>query len=95
MERWWLLHRNKLRSRISPEHWEILLDKWDRACVYCGATENLTKDHLIPLSKGGTDTEDNVVPACLRCNQKKKDKLIGEWVPPNPHKRLRRKLGLW
>jgi len=41
--------------------------EWEReqqlpkTCVYCGSTEDLTTDHLIPRSRGGDDSADNVV----------------------------------
>ncbi|MGZ5290834.1 MAG: HNH endonuclease [Actinomycetota bacterium] len=48
-------------------------DDW--SCQYCGATaENL--DHVVPKSRGGTHTWDNVVAACRRCNSKKENRLI-------------------
>ena len=45
-------------------------------CQYCGATRSLTIDHVIPRSKGGQDTWDNLVVACASCNVKKGDKLL-------------------
>jgi 5-methylcytosine-specific restriction endonuclease McrA len=56
-------------------------------CHYCeeSASEgNLaTGDHVIPLSRGGTDTVENLVPCCKSCNSSKSDKLINqEWTPP-------------
>ncbi|HEX6331086.1 MAG TPA: HNH endonuclease [Actinomycetota bacterium] len=48
-------------------------DNW--SCQYCGApAENL--DHVIPKSRGGTHTWDNVVAACRRCNSRKENRLI-------------------
>lgn len=47
-------------------------------CQYCGAHEDLTFDHVVPRSKGGRTTWDNVVTACARCNLKKSDKLPGQ-----------------
>jgi 5-methylcytosine-specific restriction endonuclease McrA len=44
-------------------------------CQYCGAKEDLTFDHVIPRSKGGLTTWENVVAACSPCNLKKGDKL--------------------
>lgn len=38
------------------------------ACLICGTTERLTLDHIVPFSKGGPDTEDNLRTLCLRCN---------------------------
>jgi 5-methylcytosine-specific restriction endonuclease McrA len=59
-------------------------------CQYCGTNaENL--DHIIPRSRGGTHTWDNVVASCRRCNARKEDRLLSECDmvlrrPPNaPH----------
>lgn len=46
-------------------------------CLYCGqqfARPQLTRDHVIPLSKGGLDTWENVVTACVACNSRKADR---------------------
>lgn len=48
----------------------------DHKCQYCGSTRDLTIDHVIPRSKGGKDTWDNLVAACVVCNTKKGDKLL-------------------
>jgi hypothetical protein len=45
-------------------------------CQYCGSTKSLTIDHVIPKSKGGQDTWENLVVACAPCNVKKGDKLL-------------------
>lgn len=46
-------------------------------CQYCGASaENI--DHVVPRSKGGSHTWDNVVAACRRCNSHKRDRLLEE-----------------
>jgi 5-methylcytosine-specific restriction endonuclease McrA len=46
-------------------------DDW--SCQYCGAAaENL--DHVVPRSRGGTHTWDNVVASCRRCNARKENK---------------------
>lgn len=42
-----------------------------RGCIYCGVTENLTWDHIIPLNDGEPDTISNQVPACQSCNSSK------------------------
>jgi 5-methylcytosine-specific restriction enzyme A len=44
-------------------------------CHYCGKKfqpRELTMDHVIPLARGGTSTEGNIVPACRDCNRDKK-----------------------
>ena len=40
-------------------------------CQYCGSPEDLTFDHIIPRSKGGQTTWENVVAACSPCNLRK------------------------
>ena len=45
----------------------------DHKCVYCRSVHNLTLDHVIPRSKGGPNTWDNLVTCCGDCNVKKGD----------------------
>ena len=47
-------------------------------CQYCGSTKSLTIDHIIPRSRGGEDTWENLVVACMPCNTRKSDKLLEE-----------------
>ena len=47
-------------------------DKFE--CQYCGSKENLEIDHIIPLSKGGTNEDDNLITCCHNCNKLKSDK---------------------
>lgn len=41
-------------------------------CFYCGCSKKLTIDHDIPLSRGGTDNIENILPACGSCNSRKR-----------------------
>jgi 5-methylcytosine-specific restriction endonuclease McrA len=54
----------------------FLRDKF--TCQYCGSHEDLTFDHVIPRSKGGLTTWENVVTACSCCNLRKGDKMPKE-----------------
>ncbi|MFH1049403.1 MAG: HNH endonuclease [bacterium] len=48
-------------------------------CQYCGTkTKELTIDHVIPKSKGGEDSWENLVSACKKCNNKKADRTPEE-----------------
>lgn len=52
-------------------------------CCYCGElfagrSALLTRDHVMPISRGGSDGWDNVVTSCRACNQRKDDRLIDE-----------------
>lgn len=58
-----------------------LLRKWQRQgrpCAYCPAPPT-TVDHVVPLIRGGTNYEGNLVPACRACNSRKHFSLIVEW----------------
>jgi len=51
-------------------------------CYYCGRKvgyANLSMDHVIPLSRGGRSTKNNLVPCCKECNNRKKSSLPVEW----------------
>jgi len=47
-------------------------------CQYCGSEDDLTFDHMIPRSKGGKTTWDNVTSACMPCNLRKGGRLPNE-----------------
>ncbi len=47
-------------------------------CQYCGTGNDLTFDHLVPRSRGGRTTWDNVVAACAPCNLRKSNRLAKE-----------------
>lgn len=47
-------------------------------CMYCGATEKLTIDHMIPASRGGKTSFENCITACQPCNNKKGNKTPSE-----------------
>lgn len=71
-----------LRGR-NPRGWEpkapaltnvLLFQRDHQLCCYCGSQkrpEQLTRDHVLPISRGGQDHWKNVVTACKPCNQKK------------------------
>jgi 5-methylcytosine-specific restriction endonuclease McrA len=53
---------------------------FNQRCAYCGATKRLTPDHIIPLSRGGTNNIDNILPVCKKCNITKNAKTLQEFV---------------
>ncbi len=59
-------HRRKITRRAV-----FARDDW--TCQYCGARSNLTVDHVVPRSKGGPSTWDNIVASCAPCNRRKGD----------------------
>lgn len=60
------------------------LERWlgltvGNQCAYCGATEDLTLEHIRPVSRGGRHTLGNLTRACSSCNYSKGAKLTIEW----------------
>jgi len=65
--------------------WEYLLEKFNRACVYCAATGvRLEKEHIVPKALGGSDRVSNLVLACRPCNQRKGSKPIETFLAKKP-----------
>jgi 5-methylcytosine-specific restriction endonuclease McrA len=56
----------------------LIYKRDDYECQYCESKNDLTIDHIIPRSKGGKDTWDNLVACCTSCNLKKGNKLLKE-----------------
>ncbi|MBA7646727.1 hypothetical protein ES703_54493 [subsurface metagenome] len=53
------------------EQWQNLQILYNNKCAICKQIKPLTKDHIIPLSEGGTDYIENIQPLCRNCNSKK------------------------
>lgn len=51
-----------------------------KECVFCGKRDRLQTDHLIPRSRGGLDSADNVVWSCAFCNASRGDKGVFQWL---------------
>ena len=60
--------------------WLYTLAAWDFRCAYCGMRQPLTQDHVTPLSKGGSHTLDNIVPACALCNGSKGVRDVADFM---------------
>ncbi|NEO35572.1 MAG: HNH endonuclease [Moorea sp. SIOASIH] len=65
---------------------EYLLEKWGRECTYCGKKSvPLQIEHIRPKSKGGSDRVSNLCLACEKCNQRKGNKPIEEFIKKKPN----------
>jgi len=60
--------------KLPPVNRREVLRRDKYTCQYCGSTKQLTLDHVIPRSKGGKHSWDNVVIACSGCNSRKGDR---------------------
>lgn len=64
---------------------EYLLEKWGRACAYCGQRDiPLQVEHIEPKSKGGTDRISNLTLACAPCNQRKGNRTVQDFLKRKP-----------
>lgn len=76
--------REKTYSRRAKQPYSVELATFmaeliTQPCAYCDATENITIDHVVPLSRGGKHEADNLAPACYSCNASKCNRLLSEW----------------
>ncbi|MEM9529909.1 MAG: HNH endonuclease [Pseudomonadota bacterium] len=75
-------NRNGRKQRDVPALTNARLFQRDRhMCLYCGEVLPpawLTRDHVIPVARGGRDRWENVVTACRACNQRKGSRLLSE-----------------
>ena len=67
------------RAPLAPGLRRLVLERDGRRCVYCGASDRLECDHVIPVAQGGTDSLENLVTACLPCNRDKGARTPEEW----------------
>lgn len=72
----WPCYKTKQSSSISKEDFAKLCKHWGNVCLSCGKKENLSMDHVIPISKGGLDEISNIQPLCISCNSRKGTKTI-------------------
>ena len=76
----------RLNKYVHVPHKKVTLSRYniyrrdDYSCVYCGSREKLTIDHVIPKSKGGKNTWDNLVTCCSSCNLNKSDRPLKEFL---------------
>jgi 5-methylcytosine-specific restriction endonuclease McrA len=58
-----------------------LIEDYGHRCAYCGnKTDNLTMDHVVPISIGGAHSIENIVPACGSCNSSKNNNPLLVWM---------------
>jgi len=78
------LHRRRARvaesgGSYTPAEWRALCERYTYTCLCCGRQEpeiKLTVDHVIPISKGGSNDISNIQPLCSSCNFRKHARII-------------------
>lgn len=68
---------------FTPKEWQDLCAAYDNCCAYCARRIRLTRHHVVPLVKGGTNWIDNIAPACRSCNSRIGTNII---PPPPPNR---------
>lgn len=70
----------RVEHDLTDQQWAALRHAWG-GCAYCGETEAaLQRDCVLPVSRGGRYTLDNVVPACRSCNTSKCNHEVTTWL---------------
>ena len=85
-----LKRRGRLKvsgANLTDKDWRDLVLRYRNCCAYCGVGGvDLQRDHVIPLSRGGSNAVGNIAPACARCNYAKGVRLASDFrhrVLPN------------
>ncbi len=61
---------------LSAEDWDTIQEMYGYRCAYCYQQVELQQEHVIPISRGGKHSWDNVVPACGLCNTRKSNRSL-------------------
>lgn len=83
---WWEWHwqrgldPNKRRPAIPKHVRAAVFERDGHRCAACGATEDLTLDHIKHYSRGGADVVGNLRTLCRRCNSSRQTKTDVEWL---------------
>ena len=83
-------------QRLPSAVWDlvrsILFERDGYLCTYCGADRPLEGDHIVPLSRGGSNAFENLTTACKPCNAAKGSRTVTEWracAPSSPQRKAR------
>lgn len=82
------LEKNRRSARLRGRAGELsaaesgaIMNLFQGKCAYCGESQDVTFDHIVPIVNGGKSVPENMVPCCLRCNKSKKAET---WIPGAP-----------
>lgn len=71
---------------LTVPEWRALVRSVGGCCVYCGHDQHLVVEHVVPISRGGDTSAENVAPACRRCNQIKGGRDPWEFLASSPER---------
>lgn len=64
----------------TPQEWREKCELFAWCCAYCGERKPLTRDHKVPIVRGGSNDITNILPACQRCNRHKATRNTSEYL---------------
>jgi hypothetical protein len=73
----------EVEGNFSKQDWLDMMRMWDWKCAYCDdklKRGTRSTDHVVPISKGGENERNNIVPCCRNCNSRKNNHLLCEWL---------------
>jgi len=76
-----LLKRYREKGLIGSytiKEWECLKEKYGQRCAICQKKKKLTRDHIIPVTKNGTNYISNIQPLCRQCNSRKFNHILSQ-----------------
>lgn len=65
----------KAEGSFTAKEWQEKIVEYDNKCALCGQETKLTIDHIVPISRGGSNWIANIQPLCGHCNYTKQDRL--------------------
>ena len=71
-------------GKYSAEEFESVKNHFGNKCAYCGSTENLTPNHVVPVMSDGSTNIANIIPCCKSCNSSKGGNEMESWYRRQP-----------
>ncbi len=76
----WYSRQQGAQHVHSEQEWDARLAEFAGMCAYCVVRPATEREHMTPLSRGGDDHIENVVPVCRGCNARKNSRTLLEFV---------------
>lgn len=74
-----LARRGRIKASAKLVTVKEIAKMYASVCTYCGSSDKIEIDHIVPLSKGGRHSIGNLTPACRVCNASKGNKFLTQW----------------